>query len=68
MDQKDELFMTEALRLAAEAARIGEVPVGAVIVRNDKVIGRGYNLRENRGSAIAHAEARAPDRYPHRLR
>lgn len=59
MNQKDELFMQEALHLAEEAARLGEVPVGAVVVRNDTVIGRGYNLRENRSSAIAHAEVLA---------
>ena len=52
----DNLFMTEALRLAKLAAEKGEIPVGAVVVRNGEIIGRGYNLRENKKSAIAHAE------------
>ena len=52
----DKLFMTEALRLAKLAAEKGEIPVGAVVVRNGEIIGRGYNLRENKKSAIAHAE------------
>ena len=52
----DKLFRTEALRLAKLAAEKGEIPVGAVVVRNGEIIGRGYNLRENKKSAIAHAE------------
>ena len=39
----DERFMREALILAAEAARAGEVPVGAVVVKERRIIGRGYN-------------------------
>ena len=56
MQKQDEIFMQEALRLAALAASCGEVPVGAVVVRDGEVIGRGYNRRETDGSAIAHAE------------
>ena len=52
----DEKFMTEALRLAEVAASMGEIPVGAVVVRDGEIIGRGYNLRENKKSATAHAE------------
>ena len=55
----DNLFMTEALRLANIAAKKGEIPVGAVVVRNGEIIGRGYNLRENEKNAIAHAEIMA---------
>ncbi len=52
----DEIYMREALRLARIAADRGEVPVGAIVVRNDTVIGTGYNLREQNKSATAHAE------------
>ncbi len=48
--------MEEALALAAQAAAGGEVPVGAVVVLNGKVIGRGYNLRETHQRPTAHAE------------
>jgi len=41
MPDQDESFMREALALAAEAARAGEVPVGAVVVKDGRVIGRG---------------------------
>ncbi len=51
--------MLEALRLAAEAAAAGEVPVGCVIVRDGKVIGRGRNRREASGRTDAHAEMEA---------
>ena len=49
-------YMTEALRLAEFAATIGEVPVGAVVVKNGEIIGRGYNRREIEGQATRHAE------------
>ncbi|RMU41957.1 hypothetical protein ALP29_200866, partial [Pseudomonas syringae pv. avii] len=40
----DQHFMREALALAAQGALLGEVPVGAVVVHNGEIIGRGYNL------------------------
>lgn len=52
----DKKFMKQALSLAKEAAKKGEVPVGALVVREGKVIGRGYNLRETKKSPTAHAE------------
>lgn len=52
-------FMDEALKLAAEAAAEGEVPVGCVIVRNGQVVGRGRNHRETGRSALGHAEIQA---------
>ena len=55
----DELFMNEALRLAAEAAAEGEVPVGAVVTLGDRIVGRGRNRRENDKNALAHAELEA---------
>ena len=51
-----EPFMREALALADEAAARGEVPVGAVIVHGERVVGRGYNLREALQDPTAHAE------------
>lgn len=55
----DEQFMQEALRLADEAAAEGEVPVGAVVVYQGEVIGRGRNRREQGKNALAHAELEA---------
>ncbi len=54
-----EHWMREALLLADEAAGAGEVPVGCVIVRRDRVIGRGRNRREEAADATAHAEVEA---------
>lgn len=51
-----ELWMQQALREAEKAARRGEVPVGAVVVANDQIIGRGHNLVETLQDATAHAE------------
>ncbi len=48
--------MREAMALAAMAEARGEVPVGSVIVRDGKVIARGYNLRETAQDPTAHAE------------
>jgi len=52
----DEHFMRQALREAAEAAEHGEVPVGAVVVHQGRVIGRGHNQRETLHDPTAHAE------------
>ena len=52
-------FMELALELAAEAGEAREVPVGAVIVRDGAVIAQGRNRREERKSALAHAEIEA---------
>ncbi len=49
-------WMRRALELADEAAAAGEVPVGCVIVRDGEIVGRGRNRREERRSALAHAE------------
>ena len=57
----DRYFMEEALKLAAEAAAEGEVPVGCVIVRGDEIVGRGRNRREQDKTALAHAEIEAID-------
>lgn len=52
----DEKFMRRALALAAEAARRGEVPVGAVVVMDGEIVSEGFNLRETAKNALAHAE------------
>lgn len=52
----DKKFMTEALALAKLAAESGDVPVGAVVVKNGEIIGKGLNLREANKDATAHAE------------
>ena len=54
-----EIFMREALKEAELAYQLGEVPVGAVIVQNGRIIARGHNTRETEFSAIAHAEISA---------
>lgn len=64
----DEKFMREAVRLARKAKKRGEVPIGAVVVLNGKIIGRGYNLRTKLQMATAHAEMRAIDRACRKLR
>ncbi|MFB4368808.1 MULTISPECIES: tRNA adenosine(34) deaminase TadA [unclassified Pseudomonas] len=52
----DERFMREALELAAEGAARGEVPVGAVLVQDGEVIGRGFNCPISTSDPSAHAE------------
>ena len=54
-----EVYMRQALELAKEAFREGEVPVGCVIVRNGEVVGRGRNRRETAKTALGHAEIEA---------
>ena len=52
----DQHWMTEAIAEARRAEALGEVPVGAVVVQEGKVIGRGHNLRESSQDPTAHAE------------
>ncbi|MGN0999443.1 MAG: tRNA adenosine(34) deaminase TadA [Faecousia sp.] len=56
---ENSVYMRQALELAKEAAAEGEVPVGCVIVRGDRVVGRGRNRREKDKTALAHAELEA---------
>jgi tRNA(adenine34) deaminase len=56
IDEHDRRYMLEALKLAERAASLGETPVGAVIVRNGRVIGTGYNRMEAEKDPTAHAE------------
>jgi tRNA(adenine34) deaminase len=52
----DEYFMKQALQLAQQAFEAGEVPIGAVVVSDNQVIGKGYNQVEALRDATAHAE------------
>lgn len=58
-ETKDDYYMKKAIELAEKAVEIDEVPIGCIIVCNDKIIGRGYNKRNSSGRAIAHAEIMA---------
>ena len=59
MMNKDEKYMKEASKQAKKAYALGEVPIGCVIVYEDKIIGRGYNRRTIDKNTIAHAEMMA---------
>ena len=56
---QDEKYMKEALKQAKKAYTLGEVPIGCVIVYQDKIIGRGYNRRNTDKNTLAHAEITA---------
>lgn len=56
MTSQDELFMKAAIEEAKKAEAIGEVPIGAVIVKDGEIISTAYNLRETEQRAVAHAE------------
>ena len=57
--EEDRQFMAEAMKEAEIAYQKGEVPVGAIVVRNGEILARGHNTREHDFSAIAHAEITA---------
>lgn len=54
--EKDEKFMKAALKEAYKSFALDEVPVGVVIVKDDKIIARGHNLRETKQDPTGHAE------------
>ena len=54
-----EKYMKEALKQARKAYKLGEVPIGCVIVYEDKVIARGYNRRKTDKNTLSHAELQA---------
>lgn len=56
---QDEKYMKAAIREAKKAYALREVPIGCVIVQNDKIIARGYNRRNTEGNTLAHAELTA---------
>lgn len=55
----DAYFMKQALKEAQRAFDLGEIPVGAVVVSNNKIIGKGHNLTEQLNDVTAHAEMQA---------
>jgi tRNA(adenine34) deaminase len=55
----DDYFMQLALKQARKAYDLGEVPVGAIVVSNNKIIGKGHNLTEQLNDVTAHAEMQA---------
>jgi len=59
MKSIDEKFMLLALKEAEKSAALDEVPVGAIIVKDNKVIARGHNLREKSNDPTSHAEINA---------
>jgi tRNA(adenine34) deaminase len=59
LQQDDNRWMREALKEAEKAAEKGEVPVGAVVVAGNRIIGRGHNLTEQLNDVTAHAEMQA---------
>ena len=59
---REEKFMREALKAAKKGLREGEVPIGAVVVYEDKVVSRGHNRRAKLQLASAHAEMEAIDK------
>ena len=61
-------FEKEALRLAEKAAKQGEIPVGAVVVKDGKIIGKGFNQRERKQLATKHAEIVAIEKACKRLK
>ncbi|MGN1235389.1 MAG: nucleoside deaminase, partial [Christensenellaceae bacterium] len=59
---REEKWMKKAIREAKKADEEGEVPIGAVVVLGDKIVGRGHNKRTKLQLATAHAELMAIDR------
>ena len=58
-EKNDVFFMKEALKQAKKAGKIGEVPIGCVIVQDGQIIARGYNRRNTDKTTLAHAELAA---------
>ena len=58
---EEEKYMKEALRQARKAEKLGEVPIGCVIVKDGKIIARGYNRRNTDKNTLAHADCQLPD-------
>ena len=65
MEFNDEYYMKEALKAAQDAYDAGEVPIGAVIVHNGEIIGRGFNRRNTEGNPLCHAEIIAINEAAH---
>ena len=68
MMTQDEKYMKEAIRQAKKAYALGEVPIGCVIVYQDKIIGRGYNRSNTDKNTLAHAEITAINKASKKMR
>lgn len=66
MEEKN-FFMKQALKEAKKAYSKNEVPIGAVIVKDGKIISRGYNLKENKKNTLKHAEIIAIEKASKKL-
>ena len=66
--EKESRFMKEALKEAKKAELIDEVPIGCVIVKDDKIIARGHNVRETKKTPLGHAEIIAIDKASKKLK
>jgi tRNA(adenine34) deaminase len=66
MDMK-ETYMAAALTMAKKAQKKDEVPVGAIIVKDDRIIAKAYNLRETKRNPLAHAEILAIEKAARKL-
>ena len=64
---QDEKYMKEAIRQAKKAYKIDEVPIGCIIVYDDKIIARGYNRRNIDANTLSHAELNAIKKASKRL-
>ena len=65
---KDEKYMKAAIAQAKKAAALGDVPIGCVIVYEDKIIARGYNKRNAKKTTLAHAELLAIEKASKKLK
>ena len=59
MEHTSEYYMKEAIRQAKKAEKLGDVPIGCVIVQDGKIIARGYNRRNTDKNTLSHAELNA---------
>ncbi len=66
-ESKHHIYMREAIRQAKKAYKLGEVPIGCVIVYDDKIIARGYNRRNTDHNTLSHAELNAIRRASKKL-
>ncbi len=66
--QSDEYYMTIALKEAKKAYDKGEIPVGSVVVKNNKIIAKAHNLKENKNCVIKHAEIIALEKASQKLK
>ena len=64
---KENRFMKEAIKEAKKAELIDEVPIGCVIVKDDKIVARGHNVRETKKTPLGHAEIVAIDKASKKL-